>query len=170
MLRISKEEKKIQFVYLLALWLIFSFVFCYVCFFNYSKSEVRSKEIVIEKINQQNVLLKSQYESVAHVDSLCKMLLLYQPSTSQVYLENNITFELEELKKIYEAKKGDEEYKIFNQLYVFNSMQFYDKRATWNATNNSAFLKKNLEECEIGFQQKQDNLNIKNALSQGDKK
>jgi hypothetical protein len=170
MLKISKEERKIQFVYLLGFWLVFSFLFCYVCFFHYSKSEIRSKELVIEKINQENDLLKNQYQSAAHVDSLSKMLLLYQPATSQVYLENNINFELEELKKIYEAKKNDPNYKIFNQLYVFNSMQFFDKKATWNSTNNIAFLKKNLEDCEIGFQQKQDNLNIKNALSQGDKK
>ena len=74
------------------------------------------------------------------------------------------------LKKIIDAKKNDPNYHVFNQLYVFNSMQFFDKKAIWNATNNIASLKKNLQDCEIGFQQKQDNLNIKNALSQGDKK
>lgn len=170
MLKISKEERKIQFIYLLGFWLVLSFLFCYVCFFNYSKSEIRSKELVIEKIDLENDLLKSQLQSVAHVDSLAKMLLMYQPATSQVYLENNINFELEELKKIYEAKKADPNYKIFNELYVFNSMQFFDKKHIWNSTNNVAFLKKNLEDCEIGFKQKQENLNIINALSQGDKK
>lgn len=170
MFKISREERKIQFIYLLVFWLVLSFVFCYACFFNYSRSEIRSKELVIEKINLENALLKSQFESSVHVDSLSKMILQYQPSTSQVYLENNINYELDELKKIYDAKKNDPNYRIFNQLYAFSSMQFFDKKAIWNSTNNIAFLKKNLEDCEIGFQQKQDNLNIKNALSQGDKK
>ncbi len=170
MLKISKEERKIQFIYLLVFWSALSVVFCYVCFSGYSRSEIRSKELVIEKINSENELLKSQMAIAVHIDSLQKMLMLYQPSTSQVFLENNINYELEELKKIYEAKKADINYKIFNQLYVFNSMQFFDKKAIWNATNNIAFLKNNLQDCEIGFQKKQDNLNIKNALSQGNKK
>lgn len=170
MLKISKEERKIQFIYLLVFWLVLSGIFCYACFFNYSKSEIRSKELVIEKINAENAILKSQFQSASHVDSLSRMLLQYQPASSQVYLENNINYELDELKKIIDAKKNDPNYHVFNQLHVFNSMQFFDKKAIWNATNNIASLKKNLQDCEIGFQQKQDNLNIKNALSQGDKK
>lgn len=169
MFKISKEERKIQFIYLMSFWVMLSLLFCYVCFFNYSKSEIRSKELVIEKINMENALLKSQFESAPQIDSLSKMLMQYQPGTSQVYLENNISYELDELKKINEARKNDVHYKVFNQLYVFNSMQFFDKKAIWSASNNISYLKKNLEDCEIGFQQKQDNLNIKNALSQGNK-
>jgi hypothetical protein len=170
MLKISREEKSIQFIYLLAFWVVTTIVFCIACFHNYSTTEVRSKYLIVDQINKQNIILKEQQNNLAHIDSLNKMLLIYNPSTSLVYLESSINYELDELKKIYEQKKADKSYKIFNELTGFYSMQFFDKKATWNSTNNSAFLKKNLEECEIGFQQKQDNLNIKNALSTGDKK
>lgn len=170
MLKISREEKKIHFIYLLMFWLFLSSLFCYVCFYNYSSTEIRSKELIINKIHTENAILKTQFESAARIDSLGKMLLQYQPSTNQVSLENNIDNELKELKEIYEAKKADPTYKVFNQLYVFYSMHFFDKKAIWNSSNNVSNLKKNLEDCEIGFKQKQDNLTIKNALSTGDQK
>lgn len=169
-LKISKEERKIQFIYLIALWLFLGGLFCYVCFNSYDVNEIRSKEMVIAKIDTENSILKSQFESAVRIDSLRKILLQYQPSTSQVSLENNIESELKELRDIYESKKADPTYKIFNQLYVFYSMNFFDKKAIWNSTNNITNLKKNLEDCEIGFKQKQDNLNLKNALSTGDQK
>ena len=170
MLKISPEEKKIQFIYLFVFWLLLTCLFCYVCFHNYSGTEIRSKELVIARIDTENTILQSQFESAAKIDSLGKMLLNYQPSTNQVSLENNIENELKELKEIYEAKKTDPAYNVFNQLYVFYSMHFFDKKAIWNSSNNIANLKKNLEDCEIGFKQKQDNLNIKNALSTGGQK
>jgi hypothetical protein len=165
MFKISKEEKKIQFIYLTAIWMGLSILFCYVCFFNYSSSEIRSKDLVIEKMNEENALLKSQAENAVHLDSLIKMLSLYQPSTSQVFLKSNINSELSALKNIYEVKKEDERYGIFNQLYLFNRMQFFDREAIWSATNNTISLKKNAEDCEIGFKEKQSNLNLRNAIS-----
>ncbi len=165
MLKISKEEKKIQFIYLLTFWVVMGVLFCYVCFHNYSNVEIRSKELIIAEINKKNTVFKSQLDNVSYVDSLSRWVALYQPSTSQVSLTNSISTELEELKKIYEAKRTDANYKIFNQLYVFYSMPFFDKKATWNSTNNTTALKKELDNCMIGFKQKQDNLNLKNVLS-----
>jgi hypothetical protein len=165
MFKISKEEKKIQFIYLAAFWIGLSILFCYVCFFNYSRSEIRSQDIIIEKMNEENALLKSQAENAVHIDSLVKMLSAYQPSTSQVFLKNNINLELNALKNIYEVKKADERYEIFNQLYLFNRMQFFDREAIWSSTNNTISLKKNAEDCEIGFKERQNNLNLRNAIS-----
>ena len=163
MLKISREEKKIQFIYLIAFWLMMSVLFCYVCFYNYPKPEIRSKEIVIAKINEQNKLLKKQLESAVHVDSLSAKIMQYQPATSQVYLESSINAELEDLKTIYEAKKEDGNYKVFNQLYIFYSMQLFDKKAISNSTNNAADFKKSLDDCTIGFRQNQETL-MRNTL------
>lgn len=166
-LKISKEEKMIQFVYLLIFWVIMGTLFCYVCFFNYSLPELRTKYLVLERINQQKNILDEQQKYLIHLDSLNRMLQQYNPSTKQVSFESNINYELDELRRIYDRKKSDPGYKIINQLTFFYSMEFFDKKASWNSTNNSSFLKKNLEDCEIGFQKIQDNLNIKNALSGG---
>lgn len=165
MFKISSEEKSIQLTYLLLFWLATSLVFYFALFHDYSLPEVRSKHLVLAQIEKQNAILKDQNSYVQHIDSLTIMLQQFNPSTSQVYLESSINYELEELRKVFEAKKTDPNYKIFNQLDLFFSMQFYDKKATWISTSNLEFLKRNLEECEIGFQQKQNNLQIQEALN-----
>ena len=165
MFKISREERKIQFIYLALFWVGLSALFCYVCFFNFSRTEIRSQDLIIEKMNAENALLESQAENAAHLDSLAKMLVSYQPSTSQVFQKSNINAELNALKNIYEVKKADENYRIFNQLYLFNRMQLFDKEAIWSSTNNTQSLKKNIQDCEIGFKEKQNNLNIRNAIS-----
>lgn len=168
MFKISKEERKIQFIYLLVLWIAFSLVFSYVCFFRYPKTEIRSQELVIEKINDENKILKSQLENAIHIDSLTRMLSSYDPSTSQVSLENNIEFELGELKTIIEARKTDPRYTIFRQLHEINSMQYYDKKEIWNSKNRFNSLEKNLEDCNVGVLRKGEQLNAK-AISQANK-
>lgn len=164
--RISKEEKKLQFLYLLSLWVMMSMLFCYVCFHNsFQTGDVRPKQLMIEEINKKNEVLMAQQESVPYVDSLNKWIIQFQPSTSQVYLTNSISTELGMLQKIYMAKKTNPDYKIFDQLYVFYNMPFFDKKATWNATQNTEIKKKKLEDCMIGFKEKQNDLHLKNMLN-----
>ena len=128
MLKISREEKKIHFIYLLMFWLFLSSLFCYVCFHNYSSTEIRSKELIIDKIHTENAILKTQFESAARIDSLEKMLLQYQPSTNQVSLENNIDNELKELKEIYEAKKQIRLTKCLTSCMCFTACIFSIKK------------------------------------------
>lgn len=165
MFKISKEERKLQFVYLLLLWSVFALVFCFVCFFNYPKSEIRSKEIVLETIDKENAVLKSQLEYERHVDSLSNMVIQFDPGTAMVSLESKIEFELEELKKVQEAKKADPNYKVFRQLYQINNMQYLDKKAIWNRRDNINSLTKDLDDCKIGFEKNKEKLNIREALS-----
>ncbi|HRG52225.1 MAG TPA: type VI secretion system TssO [Bacteroidia bacterium] len=164
--RISKEEKKLQFLYLVSLWVLMSILFAYVCFHNsFKEGDVRPKELMLEEINKKKQILKTQKESIAYVDSLNRWITQFQPSTSQVYLTNSISTELDMLQKIYTAKKANPDYKIFDQLYVFYTMPFFDKKSTWNATQNTAIKKKKLEDCMIGFKEKQNDLHLKNMLN-----
>ena len=36
---------------------------------------------------------------------------------------------------------------------------------SWNTINNTTFLNKNLSDCEIGFQQNQNNITLQDALN-----
>lgn len=165
MFKISKEERKIQFIYLLVLWIAISLLFCFVCFFNYPETEVRSQELVIEKINNENKILKSQLESEIHIDSLSRMLSHYDPSSSQVTLESNIGYELDALKMIADAKKADPRYTVFLQLYQLNQIQYFDKKEIWNSQDRFNSMEKLLADCNDGIKTKQDRLNVKEAIS-----
>jgi len=90
---------------------------------------------------------------------------MFNPENKQSYLESSIIFELNELKKLYEKKQNDASYSIFMKIHNLYSMLYYDKKAAWNTINNTSFLNKNLSDCEIGFQQNQNNLTIQDALN-----
>lgn len=165
MLNISSEEKDVQLMYLLAFWLVISVLFYFACFHHYTMPEIRSKTLIVSELDKEKKILEEQNTYSKHVDSLSKMIMQYDPGTSQVYLESSINYELEELQKIYDSKNTDPNFKIFKQLDEFYSMQFFDKKTMWNSKNNTESLKKNLEECEIGFQQKLNNLHLKEALN-----
>jgi hypothetical protein len=170
MFKISKEEKKIQFIYLLVLWILVSLLFCYVCFFNYPKSEIRSREIVIEQINRENKVLKSQLENLKYIDSLENKIRQYDPATSQATQAISIEFELKHLKKIYNAKKADSTYRVLNQVYEINYMQYQDKTAIANFKENISALNTSLSNCMIGFNNNETKLNLQKAISQGSNK
>jgi hypothetical protein len=164
-LKISTEEKSQQFIYLICLWLSFSILFIIICFHGYSNAEIRGAKIVMEDITETNNLQSEQQLNIKHIDSLSQLLTMFNPENKQSYLESSIIFELNELKKLYEKKQNDASYSIFMKIHNLYSMLYYDKKAAWNTINNTSFLNKNLSDCEIGFQQNQNNLTIQDALN-----
>jgi len=164
-LKISTEEKGLQFAYLIALWIFFTILFIFICFHDYSNVEIRGAKLVIEDISETNNQQSEQRLNVKHVDSLSHLLTMFNPENKQSYLESSIIFELNELKKLYEKKQNDPSYSIFMKTHNLYSMLYYDKKAAWNTINNTFFLNKNLNDCEIGFQQNQNNLTIQDALN-----
>lgn len=160
----SWEEKKIQMVYLTLLWLGLSAVFSMIFLKDYQTTPVLGKEIVLEEITKRKSMAAEYKLNLRHVDSLRIHLEVFDPEIRQISLENRIQQELEEIKQAYQNKKDHSSYKIFMQTADYYSMLFYDKQAISNAVSNAGFLKKNLEDCEIGFQQAQNNINLQEAL------
>ena len=163
--KISTEEKGLQFAYLIGLWFFFTILFVFICFHDYSNSEIRGAKIVMEDIEEVNNFQKEQQLNIKHIDSLSQLLTMFNPENKQSYLESSIIFELNELKKLYEKKHADASYSIFMKIHSLYSMHYYDKKAAWNTINNTAFLNKNLSDCEIGFQQNQNNITLQDALN-----
>lgn len=163
--KISSEEKGLQFAYLIGLWFFFTILFIIICFHNYSNAEIRGAKIVMEEIAEVNILQNEQHLNIKHIDSLSQLLTVFTPENKQSYLESSIIFELNELKKNYENKKNNAVYSFFMKSYNLYSMLYYDKKASSNTINNIIFLNKNLSDCEIGFQQNQNNITIQDALN-----
>lgn len=163
-LKINTEEKAVQFVYILILWLSFSILFIYACFHDYSKSQIRGANILMEEIDEINAAQYEQSINIKHIDSLSRLLALYNPENKQSYLESSIVLELNELKKTYEKKQKDPSFSIYMKINNLYSMMYFDKKASWNTINNTNFLKKNLNDCEIGFQQNQNNITLQEVL------
>ncbi|GEM_PF-1578269 len=162
--KISWEEKKVQLIYLMLLWLGLSAVFSMIFLKDYPVTPILGKEIVMDEISERKSVAAEYSLNMRHVDSLRLHLEAFNPEIRQISLENRIQQELEEIKQAYQNKKDHSSYKIYMQVADYYSMLFYDKQAISNAVSNAGFLKKNLEDCEIGFQQAQNNINLQEAL------
>ena len=123
-LKINTEEKAVQFGYILILWLSFSILFIYVCFHDYSKSQIRGANILMEEIDEINAAQYEQSINIKHIDSLSRLLALYNPENKQSYLESSIVLELNELKKTYEKKQKDPSFSIYMKIKKILLFQF----------------------------------------------
>lgn len=164
--KISTEEKNVQLIYLIVLWLFTTLLFWFVCFNKHETKEVRGMHVILEQINEQKVIAQEQKLNEKHIDTLNKMLTQYNPMTSQVYLESNISHELEDLRRAYEKKKNNLGYRVYHQMADLYEMYYFDKKATVVSINHANNMKKYLANCEIGFQQAQQSMALQEALKQ----
>ena len=162
---INKNRSIYQFVIFSLFYLLIVGVFYASIFVNYNMPVISGKEqAVSDKINHQDHVAKELKHYNPISDSIVKYLSLYNPSTGKVFHESSINYGLEELIKGYDAHEKEAEFRILYQLKKFYSMQYFDKKAAWNANKNVDLFKKNLEDCEIGFQQIQNTMQLKEAL------
>ena len=162
--KLSREEKNLQTIYLFVLWIFFTALFSYVCFNNFPLKQTTDRDHVLSGIALQKLSFQEQKALDKHIDTLTKMLQQFNPGVSQVYLESAINYELEEIKRAYEKNELPGNHALFSQLKELYSMYYFDKKATWNTVSNTNFLKKNLQDCEVGFQQAQNAISLQNAL------
>lgn len=162
--KINYKEKVIQYSYLIILWVSFSTTFISILFYDHNFEDAGDANSIMEQIDKKNNMKHLQITDTKHLDTLRLLLSQYNPENKQAYLESSILYELNEMKKIQNKNHHvffDDTYLPINNLY---SMAYYDKKATYNTINNTNFLKKNLSECEIGFQQNQNNITLQEAL------
>lgn len=163
--KISQEEKTAQFIYIIVLWISFSSLFIVICFDSSSLSEIKEAHIVIDQIDQINKDYAEQLLNVRHIDTLRFLLSQYNPGSNHSYIESGITYEINELNKIHITKNLTES-NIYTQLSNYYTMVLFDKKANSNAIKNCDYLKSNVNECEIGFQQNQNNITLQEAFKQ----
>ena len=113
-------------------------------------------------VSKKGLLEVEKYVPIS--DSINKLITTYQPGSEKMFHESSLNYELEELRRGYITNTNKEEYKILHQLDDFYSNQFFDKKAIGNSLKNAEFLKKNLDDCEIGFQQTQNSIQLQEAL------
>ena len=99
-----------------------------------------------------------QERQTVAVDSLKNRIRSFNPGVVALYEESDIKYLINELKEVYEKAPSDNRYKMFFHAAVFYEAWFTDKKELWSKRENMTNFKKNLEECEIGLQNKKEDL------------
>ncbi len=133
---------------------------CCLCLFYYSPDDrtMDRKQFAIAKMGRIQDFQDMQSDGTVIIDSIYNRIKTFNPGVNANYEENDIKFYLNDIKSIYDKNSYDGRYKLFNQVSGFYSMWFDDRKELWSKRQNIAAFKKNLEDCEIGLQKKQEEL------------
>ncbi|MCL1942213.1 MAG: type VI secretion system transmembrane protein TssO [Candidatus Azobacteroides sp.] len=155
----NRRECIIGSVYVTLLFVITTVVCC-LCLFYYNSDEKTTarKEFTIAKMDRIRGFQDMQSDKMVVIDSIYNKIKVFDPGINAGYEENDIKFYLNDIKSIYDKNSYDDRYKIFDRISGFYRMWFDDKKELWSKQQNIVIFKKNLEDCEIGLQKKQEEL------------
>ena len=151
----NKRERAIGFMYVLLLFLTTTVACCYIMYYYADSKSNIDKEYIISKMERIKSLQVTQEQQVVLADSIYNKIRNFNLGINASYVENDIRFYLNNIKKFYDDNIHDERYKIFYQTYNFYSMWMSDKKELWSKNQNIAQFRKSLEECRIGLERQQ---------------
>lgn len=154
-----KHEKNIAFFYVLILFVATTTVCCILLFrYNTNFTVFSRKDFVMIKMERIRKFQHVQDEQSIALDSLKGKILSFNPGVIAMYEESEIKYLINEIKEVYEKAPMDNRYKTFLHVAVFYETWFTDKKELWSKRENISNFKRNLEECEIGLQNKKEDL------------
>lgn len=156
---INSRERNINFLYVFFIVFI-TVISCSILLFRYNTnfSIFSQKDFVISKMERIQQYQQLQQKEFIVVDSLYNRIQAFNPGVTALYEESDIKYLINEMKGIYEKNTWDLRYKVFLHTAQFYEMWFTDKKELWSKQENISKFKSNLEECEIGLQNKKDEL------------
>jgi len=124
-----------------------------------SQSDIRQifsrKGIVEVKMKRQQEFRDIQQRTVADCDIIEGAIRRYDPAVNAVYEKNDIQFMINELKRHHEANRLDKRYMAYLHMSDFYQLWFNDKQYLWSLRSNLTYIRRNLDECELGLERKQ---------------
>jgi len=148
---ISRRERRIQFIYLLGLVCLLTALAGWAVFANYDYPQL-SGTYLAEKIAQEKKIIQSGNQYTVLLDSTYRSIVTYQPETKAVFLEADINNQIDDIREIYANYRQDIRYKSFAQIADLYKMMYVDKKVLWSKQSNILLFKRQLEDCEAGFQ------------------
>jgi len=154
---INQKERIMGFGYVMILFLSITLLCCLLLFlFNSSYGLFKQKDVIISKMERVKTFQDDQKKSMDIINILHSSINNYNPGVNAVYEEDNIKYLINELKNIYTKNKLDTRYKTFDHTANFYYMWYTDRKTLWSKDLNIQRFAKDLQECELGLQNKRD--------------
>lgn len=116
------------------------------------------KALVIKKMERIHHYQDIQKRQTVVCDSVFIKIKNYNPGINASYEENDIKFLINDIKIGYVDNIWDNRYKAFLHVSDLYEMLLIDKKKIWSIGQNITNFKQNLQECEIGLEQKNEEL------------
>ncbi|WP_061084160.1 type VI secretion system transmembrane protein TssO [Chryseobacterium indologenes] len=163
---LSKKERHYQFLYLI-LMLLTAMIFLGVIFLKGFESPFSDEGIRgIQNLEQKAEFEQHQKIILPIMDSTYTMITKLTDETPQPFVENNIFNNINDLNGYFKNNEiADIRKDAYPQIARFYKMYFDDKKVISTTTEDIKKFEKQVEECRIGFKDKQNKLyDRENAL------
>jgi len=147
--RLTTRERRLQFLYLLAVTLFLSLVISWIAFRNAHQSA--SYDYLTEKVRQQQQLLRAQKQYLPLLDSAYRGIVAYQPQVNAVFVEVDIDDQLNEIRRLSDSQRDGTRFRSFGQIADFYKMMYVDKKIIWSKQSNVNLFRKQLDDCSVGL-------------------
>lgn len=157
---INKRERVIGFIYVTFIFVLTCGLSLYFLFrHNQELLTIPEKALVIKKMERIHQFQDIQTYQATICDSVFTKIKRYNPGINASYEENDIKFLINDIKVRYSDNIWDNRYKAFLHVSDLYEMLLTDKKKTWSIGQNINNFRQNLQECEIGLEQKNQELN-----------
>ncbi|MBV8326152.1 type VI secretion system transmembrane protein TssO [Chryseobacterium sp.] len=156
---LSKKERHYQFFYLI-LMLVASMVFLGIIFLKGFESPFSDEDVRgIQSLEQKAEFEQQQKVVLPMMDSTFVMITKLTNETPQPFVENNVMNGINDLAN-YFGDNGivDIRKDAYPQIAKFYKMYFDDKKVVSTTTEDIKRFEKQVEDCRIGFKDKQNKL------------
>lgn len=156
---LSKKERHYQFLYLI-LMLVTAMIFLGVIFLKGFESPFSDEDVRgIQNLEQKAEFDQHQKIVIPIMDSTYTMITKLTDETPQPFVENNIFVGVNDLNSYFKDKDiADIRKDAYPQIARFYKMYFEDKKVIATTSEDIKRFEKQVEECRIGFKDKQDKL------------
>ena len=154
----NTRERITAFVYVSLLFGVATFVCCWLLFYYAGDRAEMSKDRVIAQMERIRTFQNDQNRQSSVIESVFSRIDAFDPGLTASFEENDIRFYLSRIARLYHDNPFDERYRIFIQVSNFYNMWFSDKKELWSRQQNVIRFQRNLEECRIGLERREDEL------------
>lgn len=156
---INRGERIGGLIYVLLFFITGTALCCWLLLSQNDMAHIFSrKNLVNTKMMRQNDFKHEQQSSLDNCKFIVEKINAYDPGVNAVYEKNDIQFMINELRKKSERNRSDRRYMVYTHLGDFYQMWFNDKQYLWSLQSNIDYLKKNLEDCELGLNKKKEEI------------
>ncbi|PST83461.1 hypothetical protein C7T94_12930 [Pedobacter yulinensis] len=158
MIKLSTKERREQFLFLVAVFLLTTAVLCFGIFYDFGPSRQISKQELASRLKQNTEYEELVKEVMPAIDTTYKQIVHFDPKVQAVFLQADITTSIDAIRSHYDRRASDQRYKTFLHAAQFYNRLFFDKVELKQNYNDIDTYNRNLEDCIMTRRQLQQSL------------
>lgn len=167
-IKLNRREKRQYFLYLIILFFTVTSILTWIIFRKSHNPFYSMSQLDAELLTREKYFLDKQKEVLPLCDSVFSKINTLKTMPSSIFIETDIKNEINTVNSFDESSIPSKDPRLiaFHQIALFQKLYFEDVLILKRKLQNIDNFKSQLDQCEIGYKDKQ---NLMNQLNMADK-